>query len=108
MKRLIAAALIVCATIAVVAVTIIRHVNHKQVSRGATITATPTTPPKTASASEHAENSSKLVSSFQGKVPSARMLGFPFRRPGTLILFYCRDAGIRSPLGASIAYDFVF
>jgi hypothetical protein len=30
MKRLIAAALIVCATIAVVAVTIIRHVNHKQ------------------------------------------------------------------------------
>ena len=32
-------------------------------SRGATITATPTTPPKTASASEHAENSSKSVSS---------------------------------------------
>src|SRR6516225_10737145 len=31
-------------------------------SRGATITATPTTPPKTASASEHAENSSKSVS----------------------------------------------
>ena len=30
MKKLIAAALIVCATIAVVAVTIIRHVNNKQ------------------------------------------------------------------------------
>jgi len=30
MKKLIAAALIVCTTIAVVAVTIIRHVNHKQ------------------------------------------------------------------------------
>jgi hypothetical protein len=29
--------------------------------RGAAITATPTTPPKTASASEHAENSSKSV-----------------------------------------------
>src|SRR5215813_4229209 len=31
--------------------------------RGAAITATPTMPPKTASASEHAENSSKSVSS---------------------------------------------
>jgi hypothetical protein len=63
MKRLIAAFLIFCATIVVVTVAVIRHVNHKQHVAWCYITATPTTPPKTASASEHAENSSKSVSS---------------------------------------------
>jgi len=51
-KGLIAAALIVCATIVVVAVAIIRHVNNKQDAGGV-------------SASEPMENSLKLVSSSQ-------------------------------------------
>ena len=62
MKKLITGTLVVCVTVVLVAVVTIRHVNHKEHVDGATITATPSTPPKTASASEQAENSSKSVS----------------------------------------------
>src|SRR6516162_6750427 len=57
-KKLIAAALIVCATIAVVAGAIVRHVNNTKDALWCHDTRT--TPPRTASASEQAENSSKL------------------------------------------------
>src|SRR5262245_23009435 len=51
-------------------------------SRGATITDTRTTPPKTASASEQAENSSKLVSnSLRNTGPARRLRQKVFARP---------------------------
>jgi hypothetical protein len=80
---------------------------------GATSTDTRTTPPETASASEHAENSSKSVSSFQGKVPfwkvracthKSRLFGnrWPRRRrqrEAALLTSACRPAIAYSRVG---------
>src|SRR5262245_1134479 len=60
-KKLIAVALIVCVATILVAVAILRHANNKPHGAWWRDHATPTTPPKPASASEHAENSSKSV-----------------------------------------------
>ena len=61
--RLIAATLIVCATIVLIAVAIIRHVNNTQDAAWCRDHGYPNSRPMTGSASEQLENSSKLISS---------------------------------------------
>jgi uncharacterized low-complexity protein len=70
MKKLIAAALIVCATVAVVAVAIVRHVNNTQDALWCHEHGYANYAARDGFCVEHAENSSKLVSSScAGGVP---------------------------------------
>ena len=77
MEKLIAGTFVVCVTVVLVAVATIRHENHKHdvawcYAHGYAM------PPKTVSASEQPENSSKFVSNSLQEEPFPQLRG-PFR-----------------------------